>query len=60
MIRSIRQGLKRLHDDDEQRGVITEHADNCAIFWRGLTRQRLLPIWMLQSEASDVDYVDTH
>lgn len=59
MIRSIRQGLKRLHDD-EQRGVITEHADNCAIFWRGLTRQRPLPIWMLQSEASDVDYVDTH
>ncbi len=39
MIRTIRhKGLKRLHEDDDPRGVIAEHAASCAIFWQGSTR----------------------
>jgi hypothetical protein len=38
MIRTIRhKGLKRLHEDDDPRGVIAEHADSFAIFSRGST-----------------------
>jgi hypothetical protein len=38
MIRTIRhKGLKRLHEDDDLRGVIAEQPTNSAIFSRGST-----------------------
>ena len=47
MIRSIRhKGLKRLHEDDDPRGVIADHADKLRDILVGLDASR---------NASDMD-----
>ena len=51
MIRSIRhKGLKRLHEDDDPRGVMAEHADKL--------RDILARLDVSRSASYDVDFVD--
>jgi hypothetical protein len=61
MIRSIRhKGLKRLHEDDDPRGVLAEHADKLRdILVRLDAVKKTWPTWTCP-DAVDVDYVDYH